>query len=197
MMKRLHLLALIPSAVLLTMVVAVQLAASRAERAQPQADLDMMITMPSGGSRPLREVLARLEPRAAASETKETPPSVRPDPLRRDEERGEDVVERAFDLQVAGEVELPTLCELAEQRFRAGDLAQARALYASVAPDEPGYSLAQRRIGWEIQTKLDGDPLAGVGSVNRSLRADPMDGNAWQDASRVYVESLASVFRFR
>ena len=195
MMKRLHLLALIPSAVLLILVAVVPLAASRAERAQPQLDLDMMITMPSGGSRPLREVLARVEPRAAASETMGTLFSGRPDPLGRDEERGEDVVERAFDVQVAGEVALPTLCALAEQRFRAGDFAQARALYASVAPDEPGYSLAQRRLGWEIQTKLDGDPLAGVGSVNRSLRADPMDGNAWQDASRVYVESLASLFR--
>lgn len=195
MMKRLQLLALIPFAVLLIMVVVVQLAASRAEHAQPQVDLDMMITMPSGGSRPLREVLARVEPRAAASETKGTPPSERPDPLRRDEERGEDVVERAFDAQVAGGAELPTLCALAEQRFRAGDFAQARALYASVAPDEPGYSRAQRRIGWEIQTKLEGDPLAGVGSVNRSLLADPLDGNVWQDASRVYVESLASLFR--
>jgi len=54
----------------------------------------------------------------------------------------------------------------------------------------------ERRAEWaETQAKLEGDPLAGVGSVNRSLRADPLDGKAWQDASRVYVDSRASLFR--
>ena len=64
-----------------------------------------------------------------------------------------------------------------------------------MALGDADYGLAQRRLGWEIQTRFEGDPLAGVGSVNRSLRANPLDGNAWQDASRVYLESVASIFR--
>ena len=194
-MKRLGLLALIPCAVLLIMVAAVQSAASRVGRAPAPVDLDMMITMPDGGSRPLREVLSPAEPQPAPPEVAEAPTEERRDPHRLDEGPSGTVPEGAFDSPVAGDIERVSLCALAEQRLYAGDIAQARALYASVGPGDPEYGRAQRRIGWEIQTKLEGDPLAGVGSVNRSLRADPLDGNAWQDASRVYVESLVSLFR--
>jgi hypothetical protein len=192
-MKRLTLLALSPLAALLALVVVVQLAASRTERAAPVLDLDMRIAMPDGESRPLRDVLAAVEPRPSSSAAAVT--SGRP----AGPGLGGSVLEGAaggsLDGAAAGASGPVSLCDLAEQRFWAGDRAQARALYASVPPDDPSYALAQRRLGWEFQTKLDGDPLAGVASVNRSLRADPLDGNAWQDASRVYLESLASLFR--
>jgi len=194
-MRRLGRLGLIPFTVLLLMVVAVQVAASKAERTRTPVDLDMLITMPGGGSRPLREVLAPVEPPSAAAEREDVPPAERHGPRLREEGPAERVSQWSFDAQVAGDAEPVTLCALAEQRFYAGDFAQARALYASVAPDDPEYGRAQRRLGWEIQTRLEGNPLAGVGSVNRSLRADPLDGNAWQDASRVYVEGLLSLFR--
>lgn len=60
-MRLLCRLALIPLAVLLIMVGVVQFTASRAARARPQLDLDMMITMPSEG--PYRSV--RCSPRSS------------------------------------------------------------------------------------------------------------------------------------
>ena len=193
-MRRRSLLWLIPLSVILIMVAVVQLVASRAERARLQVDLEMMITMPDGGVLPLREVLAPIESRSAASEAQLAAPSGAPEALRRDGEPGEEVADAAIEARSAGVAQPITLCDLAEQRLRGGDIAQAKALYASVAPGDADYGLAQRRLGWEIQTRFEGDPLAGVGSVNRSLRANPLDGNAWQDASRVYLESVASIF---
>jgi hypothetical protein len=192
-MRRLTLLALSPLAALLALVVVVQLAASRTERAAPVLDLDMRIAMPDGESRPLRDVLAAVEPRPSSSAAAAT--SGRPAGPGLSGSVLEGAAGGCLDGAAAGASGPVSLCDLAEQRFWAGDRAQARALYASVPPDDPSYVLAQRRLGWEFQTKLDGDPLAGVASVNRSLRADPLDGNAWQDASRVYLESLASLFR--
>jgi len=194
-MRRFALLALSPLAALLALVVAVQLAASRTDGSAPEVDLDMRITMPGGESRPLRDVLAAVEPRPSSSTAggAATPGHLGAPGL------GGSVLEEASggpsDGAAVGASEPASLCDLAEQRLWAGDRAQARALYASVPPEDPGYALAQRRLGWEFQTKLDGDPLAGVASVNRSLRADPLDGNAWQDASRVYLEGLAALFR--
>ncbi len=85
----------------------------------------MMITTPSGGSRPHREVLGPVELRAEGAETQEAPSSERP---------GEDGAGWVLDAQDAGDAGRAMLCALAEQRFYAGDLAQAKALHASVPP---------------------------------------------------------------
>jgi hypothetical protein len=194
-MRRFALLALSPLAALLALVVAVQLAASRANGAAPEVDLDMRITMPGGESRPLRDVLAAVEPWPSSSTAVGAATPGHPAAPR----LGGSVLEEASggppDGAAVGAPEPASLCDLAEQRYRAGDRAQAGALYASVPPEDPGYARAQRRLGWEFQTKLDRDPLAGVASINRSLRANPLDGNAWQDASRVNLEGLAALFR--
>ncbi len=72
---------------------------------------------------------------------------------------------------------------------------QLAASRAGRTPTQVDTGARSARFGWEILTKVEGAPLAGVGSVSRGPRADPPDGTAWQDASPVDVERLASLFR--
>ena len=46
------------------------------------------------------------------------------------------------------------------------------------------------KLGWNVYADELGDPGRGVAFVNLSLEADPFDGNAWQDAVRVYAHGL-------
>jgi hypothetical protein len=82
------------------------------------------------------------------------------------------------------------LVDIAEQRLQAGDVAEALALYQSVGADHPRWALCQRRIGWDILARVQDDPLRGVAFVNASLRAQPLDRDAWQDVARVYLSTL-------
>ena len=45
-----------------------------------------------------------------------------------------------------------------------------------------------------LLTNRLGRPAAGLGYANRSLDADPLSGEAWQDASRVYLATLGPSF---
>ena len=82
------------------------------------------------------------------------------------------------------------LFELAEHNHELGDLDAALALYRSVPRSHPEYAAAQRIIGWKIYARQLEQPRMGVAYVNRSLRADPLEGNAWQDAYRIYLQAL-------
>jgi hypothetical protein len=79
---------------------------------------------------------------------------------------------------------------LAEYSLRRGDHEQALALFRSLPPGHPRYARAQRRIGWDIYTKAMDEPDRGLAFVNRSVMDDPGEGNAWQDALRVYAATL-------
>lgn len=72
----------------------------------------------------------------------------------------------------------------------AEDLGAARDYWLEIDPDQPGYSRAQRFIGWELHARHRGAALAGVPYVNRALLDDPFDGNAWQDWSRTYAAAI-------
>jgi hypothetical protein len=82
------------------------------------------------------------------------------------------------------------IVDLAERRLRAGDVEQALALYQSVTEDHPRFAFCQRRIGWDILTRGRDEPSRGVAFVNASIAAAPFEGNAWQDAVRVYLSTL-------
>jgi hypothetical protein len=83
-----------------------------------------------------------------------------------------------------------TLFSLAEWHRHNGNLDQAQALYESVPASDGQWSRAHRRLGWDVYTKGHDSPARGVAYVHESLRSDPMDGNAWQDAARVYLATV-------
>ena len=79
---------------------------------------------------------------------------------------------------------------LAEYSLLNGDHEQALALFRSLPKEHPRYGRAQRRIGWDIYTRAMNEPNLGLAFVNRSVLESPGEGNAWQDAYRVYAATL-------
>ena len=82
------------------------------------------------------------------------------------------------------------LFRLAEYHRHSGDPQQALALYRSIPRAHPQYGRAQRRIGWHLYGDTLDRPALGVPYVHRALHDNPTDGNAWQDAARVYLATL-------
>ena len=54
---------------------------------------------------------------------------------------------------------------------------------------DPSWSRAQRFLGFRVYAR-NGDAATGVAYVHAALAADPLEGNAWQDADRVYLQRL-------
>ena len=54
---------------------------------------------------------------------------------------------------------------------------------------DPRWADAQRFLGLRVYAR-SGDPRRGVAHVNAALAADPLEGNAWQDAARVYLRTF-------
>jgi len=86
------------------------------------------------------------------------------------------------------------LYDLAMEKLTAGEVDTAVALLRSVPKGSRRYSRAQRFIGWEICTRMQDDPNAGLAYMTESLRAEPFSGNAWQDMYRVSLRSLVPGF---
>jgi len=167
----------------------------------PPPDPTLAITLEDGSQVPLAELLERT--RTATIPAQETPaptpaPQVGddhdgawqklaaaraapPDPrvLQANRERVQAQLDQRHPLHL-----------LAMQREREGDLDQALALLQSIPEDHPDWAWAQRHIGWRILAQGKGDPAGGLPYVQRALRADPLDGNAWQDAARVHAATL-------
>jgi hypothetical protein len=57
--------------------------------------------------------------------------------------------------------------------------------------DRARYSRAQRMIGYRVYVNQLDRPAEGLRYVFRSLAAEPLSGNAWQDATR----TIAALFR--
>ena len=71
-----------------------------------------------------------------------------------------------------------------------GEYETALGLLTQVPEGHPGYAKAMRFVGWGIYANELGRPEEGVAYVNRSMAADPLDGNVWQDFSRTYGTRL-------
>jgi hypothetical protein len=152
----------------------------------PAPDLAMPIHQPDGTLLPLAEVIAR----ANAPRPAEAPPVLlAPDTPAAfaDTVRSPEALERLIQQQLERE---PTVFRLAELARHEGRLDEALALYQSVPEDDDSWGRAQRRIAWDILTKGKGDPRRGVAYAQAALRADPLTGNTWHDAARVYGSVL-------
>ena len=183
-MKLLRWLILAPAALALLTVVAVNVAAPPMLDA-PAPDPARSIALPDGSERALGELvdeaLAELEPETGTEETPAAPASP-----------GEPVPEAAParpGLPVF-ECDRSDLILLAEYQLELGRPADAIALLRSIPPDHPQHAKALRRLGWDCYAKAMDAPGKGVAFVNASIAKDPLDGNAWQDASRVYLSEL-------
>lgn len=75
------------------------------------------------------------------------------------------------------------------------DPSRALAILHAIPDEHPRHADALRFIGWHIHAEAGEDPDLGVAYVNASLRADPSNGNAWQDLARVYLRSFADIGR--
>ena len=87
------------------------------------------------------------------------------------------------------------LFDIGMDQLTRGDTERALAVWEALPPSHPDYARAQRFIGWKIYDRRLDRPGAGVPYVNRSLVADPLSGNAWQDAVRIYWNALGGGFR--
>jgi len=160
----------------------------------PPPNPSMLITMPDGRLEPLFEVLAHsdlVEEVTGLDRNGEPVEQV----AASTEEPLQELPPTALDelLSSGWKTELPAdgdIYGLAEFALRQGDHEQALALYRSLPKEHPRYGRAQRRIGWDVYTKGLDDPDRGLAFVNRSVREDPTEGNAWQDAFRVYAATL-------
>lgn len=66
----------------------------------------------------------------------------------------------------------------------------ARQVLYAVPADDPRRPDAMRFLGWHLHSEAGDDPTQGVAFVNEALRADPTNGNAWQDLARCYLRNL-------
>jgi hypothetical protein len=94
----------------------------------------------------------------------------------------------------ADELARGDLYALAEYNLALGHTEEALGLFRSVPAAHPNYGRAQRRIGWDLFSRGLDQPARGVPFVHASLRENPWDGNAWQDAARVYGATLGLPF---
>ncbi|MHC4846637.1 MAG: tetratricopeptide repeat protein [Planctomycetota bacterium] len=160
----------------------------------PPPDPSLLITMPDGRQTQLFEVLANsdlveevtgLDKNGERVETKPEPAALPTEGL--PHAAIEELRSIGWEMHPPADGDIYGLAEFA---LRQGDYEQALALFRSLPKEHPRYGRAQRRIGWDVYTKGLDDPDRGLAFVNRSVREDPTEGNAWQDAFRVYAATL-------
>ena len=167
-MKRFLGIALVSLAILLTtFVVTVNLLASRPLEQPP--NLELPIPLADGSVLTVRELL-EAEPLEAAPDRGPAPSHAKAGSSRR-------------------------LFDIGMDQLARGDTERALAVWQAVPSNHPDYARAQRFIGWKIYDRELSRPGEGVSYVNRSLAADPLSGNGWQDAVRIYWNALGEGFR--
>ncbi|RKY21260.1 MAG: hypothetical protein DRQ55_04970 [Planctomycetota bacterium] len=202
MKRNLLLLAALLGGTLLVLIVVVNALAVSAEELLPP-DPAMLVQLPDGSERSLGELIA---PWQDGDTLPEPPPAPRADgdaglldTLDRNERGG--LTEQELDALAAVQVQEllerarqpPTgddPFDLAEWHRREGRLDQARALYLALPEQHPHWGQARRRVAWDCFAVAQGEPARGVPYAHEALLDNPFDGNAWQDAVRVYAATL-------
>lgn len=189
---------------LLLVVLALPLIMASRSTPPPPLDPGMQIRMSDGSTSTLEEVVARAKGPAG-----ELPPAPEdggrigrapgpddPDPATAARQgvlpllHADDLTYEEF-LRLYDENENPyDLFRMAEWAQMQGRVGEAVALLRSLPQDHPRYARAMRMLGWDLYTRQLDDPGQGIWFVNKSLAEKPFEGNAWQDAYRVYWASV-------
>ena len=144
---------------------------------EPPTDLTMEIDLPDGTVATLGQLLAAAPPSGAAEQSAAAAGSSE------EASRGGSTGSALAHLQ-------RNIVEIGHRELDRGRTERALAIWRAVPRDHPHYARAQRYIGYKIYDKKLGQPGQGLAYVNRSMRADPMEGNVWQDAARIYWHAL-------
>lgn len=162
--------------------------------ALPPPDPALAIEMSGGASLPLAEVVDRAR---RGTLPKPTLPPVQPllgaeSPQIPDEEGPITILERGpfpmrHGVPIVPDDPLYAMAEIARWEGRSE---QALALYLSIPPDNEHYARSRRIVAWELLARDLDRPEQAVKYANQAVRADPFNGNAWQDWARVYGKSL-------
>ena len=217
MLRRLALILGSLLAVLLLLIATVNLIAEPASQLTARSST-LVISAPGGRRFTLGELLASPPdslPAAAADSSPAPATPLEPDPPRPEPAHPETAqgqaalpaeISEALEYLLSGrkaewiaksradELARGDLYALAEYNLALGHSEEALGLFQSVPAGHPYFGRAQRRIGWDVYTKGLDQPVRGVPFVHASLRQNPWDGNAWQDAARVYGATLGLPF---
>lgn len=88
---------------------------------------------------------------------------------------------------------VPDPLQAGERALAGGDPLLAIAYFGQVSRSDPwAFSHAQRMIGYRVYTNRLDRPAEGLRYVFRSVAADPLSGNTWQDAARTVTALLAA-----
>ncbi len=191
-MKRLLKWFVVPTALLLIILVVVANLLAEPASTLPAPDGATPITLADGRVESLERVLERAADRARvlAADVPETASEEVADPQQPTQgsmEQVRTVLIRSNQEPSPDETDLFTLGRYA---MRKGRVEEALALLQSVPEQHERYDTAQRYIGWELLTKELDKPGLGLAYMNRALDAAPLEGENWQDASRVYLRTL-------
>ncbi len=194
-MKRALLWIVTPIVLLLVLLVVVANVIADPASDLPPPDPSLVITLPDGDRVPLGELVARsrgsrdAEPPAPAGPATGEPADATAADDGIEVVQGEDG-DTLVRFTWPPPVDPDDVFSLGRHAMRDGRTEEALALLQSVPEDHPQYSRAQRYIGWELLTLRMDKPGLGLAYMNRALDARPLDGENWQDASRVYLRTL-------
>ncbi|GJM23108.1 MAG: hypothetical protein DHS20C15_30230 [Planctomycetota bacterium] len=208
MLKRVVRWVLIPLVVVVLVLVAVANLLAEPEVLRPQDFAAQAITLPSGETLAFASYLERLErgdfePRPAEVERAAMPGAAA--------EAGRDADSSTDSAPVGalrGDSSEPEILltswppppdpndpfSMGRWAYHEGRYEEALALLSGVDEQHPQYGRAQRYLGWDLLTKTQNRPRAGLAYMNRALGSDPTDGNNWQDAARVYLRAVGVRF---
>ena len=204
-MKRVIKFVLLPLVLLVLVVVVAFHGLAQPVAYDREAYVDLPITLSDGEQVPLGGLVERREERAAEREAAREPEADEEAGAAREVDRGEirTVIRSGADagsiletLRRAGVPMSPSseIVWLARDAYQNGRLDEAVALLNEIPPGDEQYSRAQRYLGWEVLTERGGRPRAGLAHMHKALQADPLDGENWQDASRVFLASIGVPF---
>ncbi len=146
-----------------------------------EADLALPLQMEDGTVVTLGEVIRRDQAAEAALRTRAAAPRREPKAVR---------IARAVDILHGQGV-----FGLGLRRLAQGKPEEALTIWRAIPNEHRDYARAQRFIGYKIYDRALGEPAKGVAYVNRSIWNDPLSGNAWQDAARIYLHAALDAFR--
>lgn len=198
MLKRLVKWVLLPVVLLVGVLVLVANLLSEPSDLRAEDFAALPITLPDGGSMPMGELVGLMQ-RGEADERLGRPL----DPQESDQidagsvtytdETGERVEQRiTFTWPPPLDPNDPM--SMGRWAYDNGRYEEAMALFSAVPEDHDQYGRAQRYLGWDLLTKTHDRPRAGLAHIHRALSADPLDGNHWQDAARIYLRAVGVRF---